>query len=224
MSLVLDVLDPTVRRGFEAWTSRFEGFAHTMYLDVRGYPTTGAGDILLSAAAACALPWQHGDGSPADAGEIATEYALVHAMPAGRAWTFYAAGRDALRLDDDAISTLVLRRLDADVATLAAYWPAFASFPAPAQQALCSLAWAVGASAAGSGLTGPTWPHLHAAVAAQDWHEAARAGVLSTVGNPGVGPRNVATAALFEQAAGMVDTIEDAPATPRTGTLPPPAG
>ena len=133
--------------------------------------------------------------------EVATEWHRVASLPPARVWTYYIDPVHGLHLAADELERVVLERLDQFAATLADFWPAWSTFPPEAQQALLSIAWAVGVGTAGFGLTGPRWPHLHAAVVALDWRAAADAGVISATNNPGVIPRNKANAALFMQAA-----------------------
>lgn len=194
----MSLIDADVRASWCAWSKPFEGRVPTMYRDsdAEGWVTVGVGCLIDPEPLARTLPWRkHGD-ELATPDEIYSEWWRVKRLPAAMAWWRYA-GPMALHLDDAAIDDLVLQRLDADAVVLAAFWPAFGDFPAGAQRGLLSLAWGVGPGATGSGLTGPTWPHLHAAVEAQDWRAAAEAGQLG----PAYGARNAATRAAFLDAA-----------------------
>jgi hypothetical protein len=191
----VSALRPEVRAGWCAFNAGPEGREAHMYRDTVGLVTTGIGCLIDPVELAVPLPWQHGGGTPAGEAAIRAEWLIVKAMPAGRlARSYLAPG--SLLLPDDAIDALALQRLEGIGATLAAFWPDFASFPWQAQQALCSLAYGVGASSEGHGLTGPEWPHLQAAVGRQDWAACALEGVLK--GNE---RRNAANAALFREAA-----------------------
>jgi hypothetical protein len=190
-------LRPEVLAGWVAFTEPFEGRIHWPYLDTHEPPivTVGLGCALLSLASFLAQPWLTEAGSPAGEWDIRSAWSALEDMAPGRVASYYRYP-GCLHLDDDAIDALALARLEGIAATLAAYWPAFPSFPAAAQQALCSLAYAVGDGDTGHGLTGPEWPHLQAAVARQDWQACAAEGVLR-----GNARRNDANVALFREAA-----------------------
>lgn len=194
-------MSPAVRTSWLAYTEPLEGRVRTLYRDVRGLCTTAYGLLCDSPGAAQTLAWRQLDGTLATPWEVAAEWARVHALPASRLPGYYAVGRYLL-LDDVELARVTLTRLDADVAVLEERWPQLASWSPFAQAALLSLAWAVGAGAGGSGLTGPTWPHLQAAAAAQDWIGAASAGQLRWQDNPGVRPRDYTVRALFLLASG----------------------
>ena len=189
----MSLIDPTVRDEWCAFSKRFEGRVPYMYLDVKGLVTTGLGCLIDPVERALPCSWRSLSGDLATEDDVRAEWARVKAMAPGLAAGRYPVGAWLHLLPDD-IAALALARLDASAAQLARTWPAFGSFPAPAQQALLSLAWAMGAGYPA------TWPHLSAAVLAQDWAAAARNCEMSTAGNPGLAPRNAANVALFEAA------------------------
>lgn len=187
------VLLPEVRAGWCAFTMRFEGRISWLYLDVRGLVTTGLGCLVDPVELALPLPWWSLQQSSVDQGVIREEWARVKALPRGQvAWRY----RDprGLRLHDEAIDALALGRLDADAAELAHFFPELGTYPAPVQQALMSMCWALGPGFPAH------WPHLSAAVRARDWDGAAAEGNISAVNNPGVIARNAANARLFRSA------------------------
>lgn len=194
------ILDPRVVAAWPGLTEPLEGRVSWMYLDVRGLVTTGLGCLLASDPDAVALPWEHASGHAATSEEIRAEWWAVRAMRPGMLAAHYREP-GALILPDAAVDDLARQRLSADAAILDARW-GLADWPSAAQAATCALAWAVGAGASENGLTGPTWPHLHAALGSQDWLAAALAGQLRVKGNPGVAPRNLVVMALFRLAAG----------------------
>lgn len=200
----MPLLSPAVRVAWCAYTRPLEGAVLWPYLDTHAPPlvTVGYGCALLSFGAFQICPWLTGSGELASSAEVLQAWATLTAMPGGLVASRYAYPGH-LRLSQEDAEQTALARLDADVRVLAAYWPAWSSWPAEAQAALLSLAWAVGAGGVEAGLTGPRWPHLHAAVAAQDWRAAAAAGQLRWQDNPGVRPRDLTVETLFLLAAGV---------------------
>lgn len=190
MSIIL----PEVFAGFRNFTAQFEGVVPYLYQDVKGLVTTGIGNLVDPVSLSTALPWQRPDGSPASHEEIVADWQRVKAMPPALVFTHYRSP-GALTLTDAAIDDLVASRLDGDAAVLVSFYTAFASFPAPAQTAILSMAWALGAGFPRS------WPHFSASVRAQDWKACADNCAINATGNAGIIPRNKANAALFLAAA-----------------------
>lgn len=181
----------------DAWidfNAPLEGRVRHAYRDVRGLVTTGLGNLIDPIGLALALPWQHPDGTPATPDEIAAEWHRVKALPAALpAWKY--AGSSPLVLSDEVIDELVLRQLHANAATLAVFFPELASYPAPVQMAISSIAWACGAGFP------PRWPRFSAAVRLRAWASAAEECAINADGNPGVIPRNLRNRELLLQAA-----------------------
>ncbi len=190
---------PSVRAGFPAFTSKFEGRVPFMYLDIKGFVTCAVGNLIDPMALALPLPWLLPDDTAASQDQIAAEWERVKAMPAGLVASRYSSP-SGLHLDDAGIDALVFAHLDADAQVLARTFPDFPTFPAAAQQAILSMSWAMG-----SGFPA-RWPLFSASVRAQDWRACAENCSISAVGNPGVVPRNDANKALFLQAAGDADS------------------
>jgi GH24 family phage-related lysozyme (muramidase) len=188
--LILDA----VRSTWGTWSQGFEGRTPTMYQDVKGYITAGVGNLMDPITLALPLQWLKPDGSVASHDEIVAEWNRVKAMKPGLFWKDYQSP-DALYLSDTTIDALVLRQLDANAVVLQRYFPDFASFPAGAQRAILSIAWAVGAGFP------PKWPNFTNAVLAKDWTAAADNSSINSVGNPGVIPRNAADKAALLEAA-----------------------
>jgi GH24 family phage-related lysozyme (muramidase) len=191
----------SVRSNFISFTTGFEGSVPYMYLDVKGLVTTGIGNLIDPIGLALPLPFVHkSDGSPASQSEITAEWNKVKAMTSlAQQGANTAAGVTSLMLTPDSITSLVLSKLDSNVATLTVT-PAFSSFetwPADAQLGLLSMAWALGPSFAAG------WPVFTAAVGSGDWSTAASNCQMSTAGNPGVAPRNAADVQLFTNAAAV---------------------
>lgn len=197
---------PDVRAGFFEFTRQFEGDVPYMYLDVLGFVTTGVGNLVDPMFATLSLPWRRVSGELADANEVRAEWYRVKSMPKALVFTHYHSAT-GLHLDDAAIAALVGSKVEAFATELTRHFAAFAAFPAEAQTAILSMAWAMGA---GFPLT---WPRFSASVRARDWRACAANCAIRSEGNAGVIPRNRANAALFLAAA-------DVRATPLDGVLP----
>lgn len=188
------MIHPCVRDAFYDFSAQFEGVVPCMYLDVRGLVTTGVGNLIDSTAAAEALPWTvHTGGQPATPEQIATEWQFVKWHPDLARLGAGAAGRvTLLRLSGDAIRALVASKLDEMVTHLAARFD-LASWPADAQLAVCSMAWAMG--------PGFVFPRFAFAVARLNFDAAAIECTIREDGNPGVKPRNAANRVHLGRAA-----------------------
>ena len=191
----MSIIDPSVSADWGAWTAPLEGRVATLYKDTKSLFTTGLGCLLPNLQASQALPWLCFDGSTASPERVARDWAEVAAMRPGLHFRAYAARPAALHLTDEAIDTLARVRLEADAAQLARAYPDFATWPAPAQRATLSMAWAMGAGFPA------TWPRFSAAVRARDWVAAAANCKIDETGEAGVVPRNKLNRALFEEAA-----------------------
>lgn len=192
-----------VRDNFSAFSTKFEGAVPWMYLDIKGLVTTGIGNLINSPGAATALPWRHGvDGPYATANEIAQAWQTVHDMAGkrdakGRLFTELGGGNSAfanatdLRLDAEGIAKAVGGKLESNEAILRKRFPYYDNWPADAQLALHSMAWAMGANFA--------FPKFQAAVSGliPDFATAAKESYMPDQANPGLRPRNAANKALF---------------------------
>jgi hypothetical protein len=200
----------SVRSAWLAFNKPFEGRLHFMYLDmhkdIRGnldpLVTTGVGNLIDPVSAALPLPWFH-RGNPAARAtpdEIRAEWEMIksHTEMAPRGGGAFDAVA-TLELSDDAVDDLCMQKLSDNEAFLTAHVAEFAAldtWPADAQMALLSMAWAMGA-----GFAVGHWPNFRAACAALDFDKAADECRISEVGNAGVRPRNDANQRLFRNAA-----------------------
>ena len=198
------------------FSQTFEGRVSHMYLDIKGLVTVGVGNLIDPVELALALPFRLKNlpGTPADREQIAVEWRAIKsdrslAEKGARA----CAPLTALELSDEAIDALISRRAAEDEVSLKrqSQFASFEAWPADAQLALLSMAWALGPS----GVAG--FPKLSAACQAMDFHTAAAECEISEDGNAGVVPRNAANRALFLNAA-HVRAVE-APAGPLHSTL-----
>jgi hypothetical protein len=195
----------SVAAAFWSFTQPLEGHVDQMYCDVLGLVTTGVGNLIDPLPLALGLPWLHrGTDEAAPPDMIAAEW---HAVKDGHVPAFH--GQRPLYLTADAIEALVLSKLQRNEAYLARRWANWADWPADAQLAAHSIAWAAG----------PAWhaPHFDAAVAELDFDTCAGpAGDanedpacrgeawLRDTGNAGLRPRNLANKLLLQNAARVV--------------------
>lgn len=212
------MLKQAVIDSFHKFTEPLEGRVYHMYADVLGLITTGVGNLIDPKPAAMVLPWKTQTGDPASSAQVSHEWDNIKAHAAELAHRSLAvqATFTSVRLDDAGIDTLVAKKLVANAEHLAAkHFTEFADFPADAQLACMSLAWAVGAD----------WPSKFTTLASlirkRDW-----AGCVKQDGahpedpdhrvcdirvgekghpdyNPGVIPRNHANRLCFANAAGV---------------------
>lgn len=188
----------SVSNAYVAFTTKFEGSVPFMYLDVKGLVTTGIGNLIDPAAAAMALPWRRvSDGQLASRMEIAAEWMNVKArtdlkMHGGMAYRAVTK----LRLDEAGIAMLVGGKVASNERELRRRFPDFEDWPADAQLATHSMAWACGPAF--------HFPKLGAALLAGDFETAAAECTMNEAGNPGLIPRNVANRLLYKNAAYVV--------------------
>ncbi len=143
-------MHPSVIAGWRQFNEPNEGWLNFMYTDDEapsdafpsGIVTVGMGNALESVEAAQALPFVNPDGSPADGATIAAQYEAVRTGP--RDSSVNAGPLTTIRLPDAAVQALVEKALAADEAELRRYFPGWDEFPADAQMAVLSKAWAMG--------------------------------------------------------------------------------
>jgi hypothetical protein len=197
----------TVKEIFPEFSRKFEGYVNWMYLDVKELITCGVGNLIDPVSLAIGLPFTKTDGSKASVPEIIAEWKQLKARTELAHLGWKAAKQYCkLRLSDDAISDLVRVRLEQNEQYLIKHhFPDFDSWPADAQLAVLSMAWALGSNFPA------TWKILKAACLAKDWAKAALNCHISEVGNAGVKPRNEANVRLFNSAAlnNVDDSISD---------------
>lgn len=182
-----------VREAFVAFTAPLEGVVRWMYADVKGLITTGIGNLIDPVQYALPLPWRLPNGTPAQRDEIAAEWLRVKNDPkSGPLGHRYSETITRLRLDDQGVNDLVARKLDQNDRHLAMRFQEWESWPADAQLATLSMAWAMG--------PGFRFPLLEYALRRQDWLEASVECHMSEAGNPGIVPRNKANRLLYRNA------------------------
>ena len=129
-------------RGLAADLLQWEGKVNFMYLDTRGFVTTGIGNKLASAEDANALPWQHrSTGLPAEPSEVRAAFVQVNDMRSEyvgkrvNGENPYAAAhyerRTDLVLPEGTAMSLAISRLNKDfLPPLRGLFPGFDSYPA----------------------------------------------------------------------------------------------
>lgn len=191
-----------VRAAFVRFSAPLEGVVPFLYCDVKGLVTTAIGVLVDPISAAVGLPWKRPDGSHASAGEVIVAWNRVKnrqdlRLKGGMAYQMVTD----LRLDQAGIEEVVGRTLDRMDRQLAARFPDYPTWPADAQLATLSMAWACGAHF--------RFPRLEAALRAQDFLSAAVECHISEEGNPGVKPRNLRNQVLYRNASVVVgDSID----------------
>lgn len=189
----------SVRNAFVRFTAQYEGVVAWMYQDVKGLVSTGIGNLIDPVQMAVVLPFVHEDGSPAGRDEIVAEWLRVKNQPPSNGKTaaqlghLYARQVTRLHLTPAGIQQVVENKLNQNDALLRKRFPAFEQWPADAQLATHSMAWACGPAF--------RFPKLEAALRALDFRMAAVECRMDETGNPGLKPRNIANKQLYENAA-----------------------
>lgn len=185
-----------VRSAFIEFSTPLEGCLPYLYADIKNLITCGIGNLVDPIEAACELPFVHPDGSDASADDIRRAWHAVKNDPRsaklGHRYAQSIPGND-IRLTPQGIRTLVYRKLDANDAYLARRYSDWEDYPADAQLAIHSLAWACGPAY--------RFPALDAAMKAREFDEAAVHITMNTAGNPGLVPRNAANVLMMRNAA-----------------------
>jgi len=194
---------------FVEFSSPLEGVVPSLYVDVNGDKvpprpcvTTAIGCLVDPVASALALPWVMPDGSPASRAEIDRQWRIVKADAARLSklhWKF-AASLTTIRLTDQGVLDLVRKRLIDNEKVLRQFFPQWDRFPADAQLACCSMAWALGAGFP------VEFGNFRAAANAQNWTSAIASCGIRTEGNPGIVPRNAQNRLCLANAQAVVSS------------------
>jgi len=182
---------------YHAFSAPLEGRVPTMYCDILGLITTGVGNLINTLPQALALPWLLADGSHADQADVAADWHKLHdnaAYYAKRAWMVYAKTM-LCHLSEEGIDALVQRTLAANEAIFRKRWPKYDTFPADAQLAMMSMAWAVGPAFY------VKFSNLAGCIDREDWEGCVASCKIREEGNPGVVPRNAKNRFCFHNAA-----------------------
>jgi hypothetical protein len=200
-----------------------------MYEDILGLVTTGMGNLIETPSTpptqenpstegtitdeGLNAGWTHADGTPASDDEIRAEFANVKAKWSAGHWEplggFNENGKEiaTLFLPEAAVKKLIFAKLQAFANVLKTQLPEWDSFPADAQMALLSHAWAAGASLGG-------WPKFKGFINSNppDWRSAAAEGYVYGPNHTviaGITPRNDSNVRLMLNAEGVARTGSD---------------
>lgn len=184
----------------EGFTETFEGRVPWPYLDVLGLVTVWLGNLIDPVETALGLDWHRLDGAPVTELHVRSCWHEIKTRK-----ELAAAGARAcehltdIRLSPDAGAKLVNAKLAANLIAIRAQsdFAAFDDWPADAQLALVSMAWAQGPSFT-------LWPRFRKACRATNFNTCALECTLDETGNRGLVPRNVANRALFRSAASVI--------------------
>lgn len=186
---------------------RFEGCTRYPYVDVKNLLTVGIGCLIDPVSEeVLALPWQDEFGNPIDSTTVRVQLEKLKGMGFAGKTAGFQSQYTTIRLSMSGVNDLAERRLAIDDAFLARRFGWYATAPADAQLGVLSMAWPMG--------PGFQFPKFEAFAAAGNWATyaqspgqprvlvggAANECRISTVGNPGVAPRNTANLQLFENA------------------------
>jgi hypothetical protein len=187
---------PIVLASFVPFTAPLEGVCSWLYCDVKGLVTTAIGNLADPIELALDLPLRHKDGTRATQDEIVAEWNRVKERQDWRlrGGAIYKAVA-TLHLDADGIEHVVYRELAEMDQALARHFAGYEAWCADAQLGLLSMAWALGPHFAQG------WPRFAMSMRSRDFFLAAEECTISTVGNPGVRPRNERNRVLFRNAA-----------------------
>lgn len=195
----------SVRAAFVGFTVPLEGLVTWFYADVKHLITIGIGNLCDPISTALTLPLVRPDGSDASRDEIAAEWNRVKARCCMRTDAKHDAGCVAylghrsteaitsLRLTPAGVDQVVLGRLDLNDALLLRRFPDFEDWPADAQLATHSMAWACGPAF--------NFPRLAEALRARDFARAAAECHMDERNNHGLAPRNIANKRMYRNAA-----------------------
>jgi len=145
---------PAAQQGFLTLTTNLEGYTPFMYLDIKGYVTTGIGNLIENTANGTPggayspfnMKWRrNSDNQLASHDEIAAEWEQIKARQDDKLkGGFYFKQFTTLHLDDAAIQDIVANVAAQFENTLKGRFADWANWPADAQCATMLVAWAYG--------------------------------------------------------------------------------
>lgn len=196
---------PSVQSQFRKFNEAFEGVVPHMYADIKQLITVGVGNLIDPVELALGLPFRFksrpgilNPGTPASKDQIAAEWQRIkNDKSLAKKGHKVCASLTELELPDEALDRLINKRLTENESYLKRQQPFrdWDSWPADAQLAVLSMAWALGPGGV------MDFSRFCAACSALDFNTAAKECKMSEAGNPGVKPRNIANARLLRNAA-----------------------
>lgn len=195
----------SVRDVWHQFSEPLEGRVHSIYVDILGLCTTGVGNLIDPVHLALEYPWKLPDGSLASKDEIRRQWQLVKddRERLKKLHYRYAAQLTTIRLTDEDIDAIVLKKLESNERYIRTWLPNYDDAPADAQLAIHSMAWAVGPA------FNQKFPTFTAAARLARWWDCAHGCKIREEGNPGVVPRNKANRLCFENAAAVAASGDD---------------
>ena len=194
---------PIVIQNFRAFTKKHEAETRILYNDSKSLPTFGPGILLRTPQETLAIPWRRPDGTLATPEEKLADWHRVKNYPNAAALSLHIpAGPTTLYLSPEDLTQIYEGRRDGNARALARRFPGLPGWPAPAQFAVMSLAWAAG--------TGFDFPKCAAALARGDFLTAAVEVLINEVRTLGVKRRNDANRWLLldAHAGGDPDALD----------------
>lgn len=200
-----------VRDSFAAFLEPMEAKVAWMYQDHLGLVTVGIGNLIDSEDAAWATrdagaPFVHkrDESVEASEAEVRDEWRRVKGDPSLKGKWHQAGHATTLKLTEDGIQALLQRTLaDFESALLrVTEFSDLDEWPADAQLALFSMAWAMGPAFANGG----KWPNFRGACASHDW---AAATTHCNMANSWTARRNAVNRGLFRNAAWVASASAD---------------
>ncbi len=198
----------TVRQAFVPLTVTFEGgYIDWLFPDVKGLISTGFGLLLDPVSMAVGLPWRHYDGRLASREEIVAEWAslknYVEKNPGSERRSYRTfASMTSIRLGKEGLYQAFQGKMNQNERVIRVGFPEWDSWPADAQLAVMSMAWACGPAFYSPAAGHNYWPKLTAALRAKDFQTAAVECFMNEeAANPGIIPRNKANRIMFLNAA-----------------------
>lgn len=145
----------SVLENFISFTEPHEGFVPKPYIDVKGYVTTGYGNLIGTTPSnpldgqitseGLSLPWRRdSDNSLASRAEILEAFDAVKNSGMAQSGGGNQRHLTRIHLDESDIRSLVRRKLEQMEVTLRQFFPGYDSWPADAQLGLLSMSWAMG--------------------------------------------------------------------------------
>lgn len=188
----------SVKDIFFSFNQQFEGTVPYMYLDILGKVTVGVGNLIDPISLCLNLPFLHkSDSSIASKNDIIMEWRTVKLNTQLAKQGHLAASKiTKLFLTAAAISNLVTSKsIEFETYLKTHAFTNFDQYPADAQLAIMSMAWACG-----EGL-GSIFINFKKSCLNQDWNTAADQCNIRTTNNAGLIPRNKANRKLLLSAA-----------------------
>lgn len=161
------MLDPAEKLELKQKKIQYEGYVRHMYLDTKGYVTTGIGHMMPNANEAQKVKFMRADGSPASPDEIKADYMSVKKAEEGGKASIYKR-YTKLHLTDTEITRLTNNHLANFYSGLKRIYPEFDDYPKNVRFALFDMIYNLG-----EGGLRDKFPNFNKAIKTRAWAEAA---------------------------------------------------